>query len=79
MECLNKVYKFFCCISDPLFPDPYQFGFGSPEDTLANSKHFESNFVRTSKYRWYDFLPSTSLETQNRFYFNFTVSPTSTF
>jgi len=25
MECLTKVYKCICCISDPKFPDPYNF------------------------------------------------------
>lgn len=40
MECLNKVYKFFCCINDPLFPQPYQFTFGSPQDNINNAKHF---------------------------------------
>ena len=58
MECLEKVYKFFCCITDPVFPTPYNFSFGSPLDLERNKIQFESNFVRTSKYRWYDFLPS---------------------
>lgn len=58
MECLTKVYKFLCCISDPLFPNPYDFSFGGEGDLSKNKLTFESNFVRTSKYRWYDFLPS---------------------
>lgn len=58
MECLEKVYKFFCCITDPVFPTPYNFSFGSPLDLETNKIKFEPNFVRTSKYRWYDFLPS---------------------
>lgn len=53
------MYKCFCCITDPIFPAPYNFSFGSPLDLENNKIWFESNFVRTSKYRWYDFLPST--------------------
>jgi hypothetical protein len=59
MECLKSVYKTVCCISDPKFPTPYDFTFGGPTDLAANRLAFESNFVRTSKYHWYDFLPST--------------------
>lgn len=58
MECLSKFYKCVCCISDPVFPIPYNFSFGKLGDAESNRQHFESNFVRTSKYRWYDFLPS---------------------
>lgn len=32
MECLTKVYKFFCCVTDPVFPQPYTFSFGNPGD-----------------------------------------------
>jgi hypothetical protein len=60
MECLTKVYKFFCCITDPVFPDPYNFNFGDNKDIETNRTLFESNYVRTSKYRWYDFLPSSN-------------------
>lgn len=65
MECLRSVYKAVCCISDPVFPNQYDFSFGGPDDLLANKRNFESNFVRTSKYHWYDFLPSTSPPTQS--------------
>ena len=67
MECLQKVYKFFCCITDPIFPTPYNFSFGSPLDLENNKKLFESNFVRTSKYRWYDFLPSKAFHQYRSF------------
>lgn len=59
MECLAGIYKWAFCISEPLFPSPYNFGFGGERDLASNKLQFESNFVRTSKYRWYDFLPST--------------------
>lgn len=59
MTVLENIYKFICCIEDPVFPDPYTFEFGKREHLAANKLNFESNFVRTSKYRWYDFLPST--------------------
>ena len=58
MECLRKAYQFITCISDAKYPTPYNFDFGSEENIKRNSLLFESNFVRTSKYHWYDFLPS---------------------
>ena len=64
MECLTAVYKCLCCISDPIFPQPYNYSFGHPADLLDNRNLFESNYVRTSKYRWYDFLPSNCCDIQ---------------
>lgn len=58
MDCLTKAYHFATCLSQPKYPDPYNFEFGHKEDTKANAILFESNFVRTSKYHWYDFVPS---------------------
>lgn len=78
MECLRKAYKFVCCISDPKFPVPYEFAFGKDEDIAHNREIFESNFVRTSKYRWYDFLPSTFSLIQSHCCFSSTASPTFT-
>lgn len=60
MECLRQAYQLIACISDAKYPTPYNFDFGSEEKQQANALLFESNFVRTSKYHWYDFLPSKS-------------------
>lgn len=60
MQCLTDFYKLVCCISDAKFPTPYNFEFGHEGDRAQNHLLFESNFVRTSKYHWYDFFPSTS-------------------
>ena len=79
MECLLSIYKLLCCIRDPVFPVPYNFQFGSPQNIINNKLLFESNFVRTSKYHWYDFLPSNSLVKQNLYYFSSNASPIFTF
>lgn len=65
MECLTKVYECFCCISRPVFPSPYDFEFSGRDALHQNTIKFESNFVKTSKYTWYSFLPSTQKLTQN--------------
>ena len=70
---MEDLKKLLCCSNERLFPDPYNFHFGSAEDLPANELLFETNFVRTSKYRWYTFLPSTPFSTQNRSSFNFNV------
>lgn len=40
MKCLTEAYKVVCCISDPKFPTPYNFNFGSDEDTIKNRLDF---------------------------------------
>ena len=65
MESLQAFRKLVCCIDDPLFPNPYNFNFGTSLNLEHNKLLFESNFVRTSKYRWYDFLPSNCHPIQN--------------
>lgn len=56
---MEDLKKLLSCKDERLFPDPYNFSFGRAEDLVGNRAAFESNFVRTSKYRWYTFLPST--------------------
>lgn len=58
MQCLTKFYECICCIHQPIFPDPYDFEFNGADVTTQNETDFESNFVTTSKYTWYDFIPS---------------------
>lgn len=78
MECLRTVYKAICCISDPKFPNQYNFDFGTPQDVTYNREAFESNFVRTSKYHWYDFLPSISMLIKSPYFSSSIDSPIST-
>ena len=61
MECLEKIYNCICCISKHKFPDPYNFTFSGYDAVGENQRNFESNYVKTSKYTWYSFLPSTYL------------------
>ena len=56
MELLKKFYECICCIQNPVFPNPYQFEFSPTSPPARNKIEFESNFVKTSKYSWYDFL-----------------------
>ena len=57
MTCGECLYNFICCNSTALYPDPYDFQFNGYSVTVENEEKFESNFVKTSKYTWYSFLP----------------------
>ena len=58
MSCMSKFLKCVTCTDEAKFPNPYNFEFGNKESWRASRVAFESNFVKTSKYTWYDFLPS---------------------
>lgn len=56
MDLLKKFYECICCIQNAKYPRPYEFEFDSQNPPARNYIEFESNFVRTSKYTWYDFF-----------------------
>lgn len=75
---MEDLKRLLGCSDERLFPDPYNFSFGRVDDLAKNRLAFESNFVRTSKYRWYNFLPSNVSSMQNLSSYNSNASPTST-
>ncbi len=57
MDIFDRFYKCICCERGPKFPTPYNFQFNSVSEP-PNADEFETNYIRTAKYRWYDFLIS---------------------
>jgi len=53
LEAIKKLFS-----DERLFPIPYDFSFGGGDNLNQNQISFESNYVKTSKYTWYNFLPS---------------------
>ena len=45
------------------YPTPYSFEFDGGREVASNRELFEGNSIKTSKYTWYNFLPSNSPDT----------------
>jgi len=57
-----------CIPNRPVYPDPYRFNFSGQTAYPENTKLFESNRIRTTKYTLFAFLPSTSHHKQRHFF-----------